>query len=176
MNTILFWSTERPGNEGKGHDAWAGFPYAEMNKARITRAQLSADGFEIEGEGAGVYDPALGLRRYLRRITMSGSGKIDVNDIVESTSAHVFTEVLHSDAKIDPIVEQKYQTNINNVALHIHLLSPVAAASKVEQNVVMGPGKPGSVDKGSLEPRGERLLVSTPQKLMSAHSVWELVF
>jgi hypothetical protein len=62
------------------------------------------------------------------------------------------------------------------VALHIHLLSPVAAASKVEQNVVMGPGKPGSVDKGSLEPRGERLLVSTTQKLMSTHFEWELVF
>jgi hypothetical protein len=174
-NTLLV-DGRGQGNEGKGHDAWAGFPYEEMNKARITRAELTSHGFEMEGEGAGVYAPSLGLKRFLRRITMNESGKIEVNDIVESASPHFFTEVLHSDAKIDPIAEQKYRTNINDVALHIHLLSPVAAASKVEQNVVMGPGKPGSVDKGSLEPRGERLLVSTPQKVMSAHFVWELVF
>jgi hypothetical protein len=147
-----------------------------MNKARITRAQLTPDGFEMEGEGAGVYDSSLGLKRYFRRITMNESGKIEVNDIVESTFPHIFTEVLHSDAKIEPIAQQKYHTNLSDVALHIHLLSPADAASKVEQNVVMGPGKPGSVDKGSLEPRGERLLVSTKEKVMSTHFVWELVF
>jgi hypothetical protein len=107
---------------------------------------------------------------------MNESGKIEVNDVVESTSPHIFTEVLHSDAKIDPLAEQRYQTNISDVALHIHLVSPADAASKVEQNVVMGPGKPGSVDKGSLEPRGERLLVSTTEKVRSTHFVWELVF
>jgi hypothetical protein len=147
-----------------------------MNRARIIRAQLRRDGFEMEGEGAGVYDSSLGLKRYLRRITMNESGKIEVNDTVESTSPHIFAEVLHSDAKIDSIGEQRYQTNISDVSLHIHLLSPADAVSKVEQNIVMGPGKPGSVDKGSLEPRGERLLVSTTQKVMSTHFVWELVF
>jgi hypothetical protein len=174
-NTLLV-DGRGQGNEGKGHDAWAGFPYAEMNKARITRAQLSADGFEIEGEGAGVYDPSLGLKRYQRRITMSKGGKIEVNDIVESTSAHIFTEVIHSDAQIEPVAEQTYRTNINDVALRVRLLSPLGAASKVEKNVVMGPGRPGSVDKGSLEPRGERLLVSTAGRVTSVHFVWELSF
>ena len=65
---------------------------------------------------------------------------------------------------------------INGASLHMQLLSPLGVTSKVEQNVVMGPGKPGSVDKGSLEPRGERLLVSTKEKVMSTHFVWELVF
>jgi hypothetical protein len=174
-NTLLV-DGRGQGNEGKGHDAWAGFPYAEMNKARITRAQLSADGFELEGEGAGVYDSSLGLKRYLRRITMKAAGKMEVNDAVESTSPHIFTEVLHSDAKINPIAEQKYQTNINDVALHIRLLSPPGAVSKVEKNVVMGPGRPGSVDKGSLEPRGERLLVSTNENVTSTQFVWTLSF
>jgi hypothetical protein len=174
-NTLLV-DGRGQGNEGKGHDAWAGVSYAEMNKARITRTQLTPDGFEIEGEGAGVYAPTLGLKRYLRRITMSKSGKVNVEDAVESTSPHIFTEVLHSDVKINPMAEEKYQTTINDVALHIHLLSPSGAASKVEQNVVMGPGKPGSVDKGSLEPRGERLLVSTSEKMTNAHFAWELNF
>jgi hypothetical protein len=107
---------------------------------------------------------------------MKTAGKIEVNDIVEGTSPHILTEVLHSDAKIRSIAEQKYQTNINDVGLHIHLLSPQGAASKVEPNVVMGPGKPGSVDKGSFESRGERLLVSTTEKVKSAHFVWALSF
>jgi hypothetical protein len=174
-NTLLV-DGRGQGNEGKGHDAWAGVSYAEMNKARITRTQLTPDGFEIEGEGAGVYAPTLGLKRYLRRITMSKSGKVNVEDAVESTSPHIFTEVLHSDVKINPMAEEKYQTTINDVALHIHLLSPSGAASTVEQNVVMGPGKPGSVDKGSLEPRGERLLVSTSEKMTNTRFAWELDF
>ena len=62
------------------------------------------------------------------------------------------------------------------MALHVKLLSPPDAVSKVEKNVVMGPGKPGSVDKGSLEERGERLLVSTSKKVTGTRFAWELDF
>jgi Domain of unknown function (DUF4962)/Heparinase II/III-like protein len=177
-NTLLV-DGRGQGNEGKGHDAWAGFPYEQMNKARITRAQLTAHGFEMEGEGAGVYDSSLQLRRYLRRLTMRSDGKIDVNDVVEGAIPHTFTEVLHSDTRIEkkePTAEQKFQTNVNDVALHIHLISPPHVVSTVEQNVVMGPGKPGSVDKGTREPRGERLVVSTLEKVTSTQFAWELLF
>ena len=174
-NTLLV-DGHGQGNEGKGHDAWAGFPYEQMNRARITSARLSARGFDIEGEGAAVYDSALGLKRYLRRITMSTAGKIEVNDVMESASPHIFTEVLHSDAKVEPLEAQRYRININDVALHVRLLLPPLAASKVEQNVVMGPGRPGSVDKGSLEPRGERLVVSTMKEATSTQFEWELTF
>ena len=58
----------------------------------------------------------------------------------------------------------------------MQLLLPPGVTSKVEPNVVMGPGNPGSVDKGSLEPRGERLLVSTSEKVMITQFVWEFVF
>ncbi len=64
-NTLLV-DGHGQGHEGKGHDAWAEFPYAQMNKARITHADLSARGFDIEGEGAGVYDSSLGMWRVLR--------------------------------------------------------------------------------------------------------------
>jgi hypothetical protein len=174
-NTLLV-DGKGQGNEGKGHDAWAGFSYELMNKARITKTKLTEDGFEMEGEGAGVYDASLGLKRYLRRITMKTSGKIEVRDVVESTSPHIFTEILHSDSKMESIAEERFQTNINDVALHIQLLLPQGATSKVEQNVVMGPGRPGSVDKGFLESRGERLLASTIEKVTSAQFAWELGF
>jgi hypothetical protein len=174
-NTLLV-DGRGQGNEGKGHDAWAGFPYEQMNRARIMRAQLTPQGFELEGEGAGVYDSSLGLTRYLRRLTMKTAGELEVTDMVESDSSHTFAEVLHSDTKINPIADQRYETEINGVALGIQLLLPLGAASKVEHNDVMGPGRPGSVDKGSLESRGERLVVSTAGKVTSTEFEWKLRF
>src|SRR5262249_52434231 len=159
--------------------AWAGFPYEQLNKARITNVQLTAHGFDVQGEGAAAYDSSLELKRYLRRLTMNSDGKINVTDAVESAIPHTLTEVLHSDTRIEkkePTAEQKFQTNVNDVALHIHLISPPHVVSTIEQNVVMGPGKPGSVDKGTLEPRGERLIVSTPEKVTSNQFEWELLF
>lgn len=174
-NTLLV-DGRGQGNEGKGHDAWAGFPYEQMNHARIMRAQLTPQGFELEGEGAAVYDSSLGLTRYLRRLTMKTAGDLEVTDMIESDSSHTFAEVLHSDTKINPITDQRYETEINGVALRIQLLLPLGAASKLDQNDVMGPGRPGSVDKGSLESRGERLVVSTAGKVTSTQFEWKLRF
>jgi hypothetical protein len=174
-NTLLV-DGRGQGNEGKGHDAWAGFPYERLNLARITSAKLSSQGFELEGEGAGVYDSSLGVKRYLRSLTMKTPGKLEVRDVVESILPHTFTEVLHSDSTIAMKDKQSYRTEINGVPLNMHLLLPERATSKIESNVVMGPGRPGSVDKGSPEPRGERLIVSTPEKVTSTQFVWELIF
>ena len=174
-NTLLV-DGHGQGHEGKGHDAWAEFPYAQMNKARITHADLSARGFDIEGEGAGVYDSSLGMKRYVRRITMTAPGKIEVNDLVESGAPHIFTEMLHSDTKVEQAGSQQYQIKVEGVALNAFLRLPPQASSKIEPNVVMGPGRPGSVDKGSLEPRGERLVVSTTKAATSAQFGWEFSF
>jgi phage-related protein len=174
-NTLLV-DGHGQGHEGKGHDAWAGFSYEQMNKARITHAHLNAQGFDIEGEGAGVYDSSLGLKRYLRRISMTVPGSIEVNDEVESNAPHVFTEVLHSDTKVEQMAGQRYRIQIQGAGLDVFLRQPPQVNSKVEPNVVMGPGRPGSVDKGSLEPRGERLVVSTAKATTSTQFAWVLTF
>jgi hypothetical protein len=41
---------------------------------------------------------------------------------------------------------------------------------------VMGPGRPGSVDKGTLEQRGERVVVATPKAETTATFNWRLTF
>jgi hypothetical protein len=174
-NTLLV-DGHGQGHDGKGHDAWAGFPYAQMNKAWITHADLSVRGFDIEGEGAGAYDSSLGLKRYVRRIKMTAPGKIEVNDLVESGAPHIFTEILHSDTKVEQAGSQKYQIKVEGVALNAFLRLPSQASSKIKPNIVMGPGRPGSVDKGSLEPRGERLVVSTTKAATSAQFGWDFSF
>jgi hypothetical protein len=174
-NTLLV-DGRGQGHEGKGHDAWAGFPYAQMNEARITQAHLDAHGFDVIGDGAAVYDVFLQLKRYRRHITMTAPGKIEVRDEIESGSPHVFTEALHSDMRVMPVTSGRYEISINGAKLDVLLHSPVDAVSKIEKNVVMGPGRPGSVDKGSPEERGERLLVSTPKTAEVAYFDWELTF
>jgi hypothetical protein len=174
-NTILV-DEKGQGNEGRGHDAWAGFPYDQMNQARITRAELAAQGFDIEGEGAPAYPASLGLTRYLRRITMTRPGTIEVHDEIASTSPHIYTEVLHSDTEFVRNEEHAYSTNVGGVTLHVRVISRQQVESKIEPNIVMGPGRPGSVDKGSLEPRGERLVVTTKDKAPAQRFQWELHF
>ena len=174
-NTILI-DGRGPGNEGGGHDAWTGFPYDQMNHARITGAELTAQGFDIEGEGAPVYSASLGLTRYLRRISMTKPGTIEVRDEIASTSPHIYTEVLHSDTKFARDGEQTYSTEVGGMTLNVRVISQQQVDSKIEPNIVMGPGRPGSVDKGSLEPRGERLLVTTKEKASAERFQWELHF
>ena len=174
-NTLLV-DGHGQGNEGKGHDAWAGFPYAQLNQARITLARLDANGFEITGEGAGAYDTSLGLKQYRRHIAMTTPGKIEVQDEIEADKPHLFTEVLHSDTQIKQVAAQRYRIEINGEVLNILLSSPTDATGKIESNIVMGPGRPGSVDKGSPEARGERLLLSTPKTATQTRFTWELAF
>jgi Heparinase II/III-like protein len=174
-NTLLV-DDQGQGNEGKDHDAWAGFPYAQLNQARITLARLDANGFEITGEGAGAYDASLGLKQYRRHIAMRVPGKIEVQDEIEADKPHLFTEVLHSDMQIKQVAAQHYRIEINGEVLNVRLSLPTDTTGKIESNIVMGPGRPGSVDKGSPEARGERLLLSTPKTATQAHFAWELAF
>lgn len=174
-NTLLV-DGKGQGHEGKGHDAWANFPYALLNEAKITESHLDAKGFEVVGEGAAVYDPALGLKRYRRQVTLSAPGTITIRDEVDSDQPESFSEVIHSDRQVSPMGAGKFEIRIGNVPLALRLSSPADAVSRVEDNVVMGPGRPGSVDKGSPELRGRRLVVTTAAPVTSAQFNWLLAF
>ena len=110
-NTLLV-DGHGQGNEGKGHDAWYKFPYDQLNGVRITKAKLSAKGFNLEGEAAPVYDSSLGLTRFRRRIRFqlagpasiasSGWQSIVITDHIRSRERHIFTELLHADTRFRP--------------------------------------------------------------------------
>lgn len=61
-------------------------------------------------------------------------------------------------------------------SLTARILEPKDEKTEIEPNVVMGPGIPGSVDKGKLEQRGERLLVKTAKPFSQASFGWNLTF
>ena len=173
-NTLLV-DGKGQGNEGKGHDAWAGFPYSQMNQARITRAQLTPQGFELEGEGAAAYDASLGLKRYLRLIKLNAAGNRGERRGGEHNSPYLqrgpsFRLEDNANKKIRNIGQRSTAWRSISISCHPH------SGFKIEQNVVMGPGRPGSVDKGSPERAGQRLVVSTPEKVTKTEFLWNLAF
>ena len=174
-NTLLIDGVGQ-GNNGKGaHDAWTGVPYSRLNEARITAVHFTAAGFTATGEGAGAYDAKTGLTQWARTLTLT-AGKLTVSDVVAAAKPSVFTEFLHSDTAVQVVKPRMFSITVNGVSLHSELIAPAGAITRVEPNVVMGPGKPGSVDKGSLEQRGERLLITTPNPSSSAAFRWNLTF
>jgi hypothetical protein len=52
--------------------------------------------------------------------------------------------------------------------LKVTVVTPEAAAGRIEPNIVRGPGPPGAVDKGEREERGQRLAVSTATPVKEA--------
>ena len=163
-------------HEGKGHDAWVGMPYGQLTKVRIVSAELTPAGFDIVGEGAAAYDASLGLERFTRRLRLLKPGTIEVSDSIAGSSAHRWSEVLHTDTVFQQSTGSDFLTSVNGVLLRVAAQAEEHYKAEIVPNVVMGPGRPGSVDKGELEQRGERLVLTTdrPSKQFEFH--WTLSY
>lgn len=163
------------GIEG-GHDAWHGTDPARIDHIHITSANFTRVGFDITGDAAAAYAPELGLTKFTRHIWLAKPGRMDVADTIELNSGKKLTEVLHTDTKFMTVSPTEHATKVGGVTLHAADKASVPVTATVESNVVMGPGKPGSVDKGSLEPRGERLVINTNSPATAMTFNWSLSF
>ncbi len=174
-NTLLV-DGHGQGVEGNDHNAWAGFPYDRQNLAHIVKAEFSARGFDLVGEGAGAYGDSLGLTRYQRELKMSSAGHITVQDRIESSKPNLYSEVLHADKAITERGTRAFTLQGFGGSMRAELVKPKEVAQTIEDNVVMGPGIPGSVQNGTLETRGQRVVVTTKAPLLSEQFLWELFF
>lgn len=173
-NTLLV-DGKGQGNEG-GHDAWAGMDAAQLDHIRITAADFSKTGFSITGEAAAAYSPTLGLTRFTRRIQLTKPGSLEVSDTIEASTPHRFSEVLHTDTAFKTQSPTEHATTVGVASLHIADHPSVPSTAITESNIVMGPGRPGSVDKGTPEPRGERLVITTNAPANNLIFTWHLTF
>jgi hypothetical protein len=177
-NTLLI-DGKGQGNDGVGHDAWAKYDYARLNEVHISKALFTPKGFVVVGEGAEAYNSALELTQFTRRIEFQTNTGLMIHDTIASKGEHNYTEALHADASIH---QQNARTFLlkpvgdTSASLTAVVLAPKDAKTQIEPNMVMGPGIPGSVDKGKLEQRGERLLVNTAAPTSSAVFDWNLKF
>lgn len=172
-NTLLV-DGHGQGHEGT-HDAWKGMPYERLNRIRLASVEMNAQGFTWVGEGAAAYDASLGLTEY-RRTLRFADGRLEISDSIADSRPSTFTELLHSDTTIIPAGATQWTIPAGSAELRVTLLAPAGAVTRVEPNVVMGPGKPGSVDKGTPEQRGERLAVSTSTPAATVSYRWLLTF
>jgi len=174
-NTLLV-NGQGQGIENDKHDVWAGFPYEQLNQAHIVKAEFNANGFDVVGEGAGAYAASLGLKQYLREFKMLSAGHIAVRDSIASSKPNLYSEVLHADVKVDARGARAFTMEGFGGALQADLKEPQEVTQSIEKNVVMGPGIPGSVEKGSLEERGQRVVVGTKAPALADKFLWELSF
>ncbi len=177
-NTLLI-DGRGQGNDGVGHDAWAKYDYTRLNTVHITIAEFTPKSFVLVGEGAGAYDASLGLVEFRRRIELHSTRGISIHDTIKATGDHIYTEILHADKAIRKTGDHTFvlqPTGDISSSLTATVLKPGDAVTGIEPNVVMGPGIPGSVDKGKLEQRGERLLVKTAKPASQANFEWSLKF
>jgi hypothetical protein len=174
-NTLLV-NGQGQGKEGT-HDAWHDLPYTQLDTVRIVSAEMGPKGFTFVGEGAGAYDSGLGLIKFRRTLTLNASGELEVRDAIETRTPATLTELLHSDTTIGQLAAQAFSIPKEHPALKA-TVSAVGAqlTTRIEPNMVMGPGKPGSVDKGELEQRGERLGVTTQRPVSMAQFDWGFYF
>jgi hypothetical protein len=172
-NTLLL-NGKGQGHEGT-HDAWAGMPYAQLNRIHLVKVDMSREGFTFVGEGAPAYDSSLGLRRYQRTLQFH-AGRLEVSDDISASRPVSFTELVHSDTTIAQTAPDQFVITSTPATLNIKLIAPADITTRIEPNVVMGPGRPGSVDKGTPEQRGMRLAATTRTAGDSAKFDWLLTF
>jgi hypothetical protein len=173
-NTLLV-DGHGQGNEGS-HDAWAHMDEAQLDHIQITSARFTSTGFDITGEAAAAYAPALGLTHFTRRIQLTKPGQLEVSDSIATSAPRHFSEVLHTDTTFKTDSANTHTTTVGSATLHIADHSSVATTAHTESNIVMGPGRPGSVDKGTPEARGERLQITTDAPVNNLAFTWQLTF
>jgi hypothetical protein len=175
-NTLLIDGSGQ-GTNGVGHDAWAKFDYERLNTVRILKAEFNRDGFVLTGEGSGAYNAALGLTSFERTLIMH-SGTLDVTDNIVATASHAYTELLHADGNVQQLSPRTFALHpvMGHGVLNAQIAAPKGIAAKIEPNIVMGPGIPGSVDKGTPEQRGEMINATTTESAPATRFHWILKF
>lgn len=166
-NTLVI-DAKGQANEGQGHDAFDGFPYDRLDQTRIAEVKFGRNRVYIRGEAGSSYKPELGLTRFIRHFTFHSARGFDIKDEVSARQPSAFTTFLHADDKIETDGRSPFFIKTPKVWLQALVIEPEEATTKIEPNILTAPGKPGSVDKGDRQQRGQRLAVTNKNAAATA--------
>ena len=147
--------------EGKGHDAFAEASYDRLNEIRISDLKVENGKLSMTAFLASAYEPEIGVKDFTRRFSFVAPGDFEIVDRIQTQRPRSITQYFHADSSI---LKRTDDFAIEG-SLLLQILAPRSIESKIEQNVLTAPGRPGSVDKGEREIRGVRLAISTPGKV-----------
>lgn len=169
-NTVLV-DGKGQAREGQGHDAFRGVPYERLDRIHIAEVHLTPRFAYVRGEAAAAYEPALGVERFSRHFVFTAPDNFLVWDDLRASEPRVFTSLIHADERVRQIDAKKFAVDAKGARLVVTVAAPEQVRNAVEQNDVTAPGRPGSVDKGERQIRGERLAISTAQPTREARFV-----
>ncbi|HEX7985949.1 MAG TPA: heparinase II/III family protein, partial [Duganella sp.] len=158
-NTLLI-DGQGQANEGGGHDAFRGYPYARLDAIRITKATLESGRADIVAQLAGAYRPELGVEKLERRFSYAG-GVWTVTDTLRASKPVVLTALVHGDGAITRTGARGFVVAAKPKSLRVDVATTSASAA-IAPGVLVAAGPPGNVDKGPREERGTVLKLSLP--------------
>lgn len=147
-------------------DAFADVSYERLNRIRITDAKLSGKNVSITADLTAAYEPEIGVKKFTGNFVFTSPDRFSVRDEVETARPTKITAYLHSDNKIEKLLNQTFAFEPNGTYLSAEISTTEKLLTEVEKNILTAPGRPGSVDKGEREERGVRLAVSTEEKVL----------
>lgn len=172
-NTLLV-DGKGQANEGKGHDAFNEFPYHQLDRVRIAKVKLAKNQVYIRGEADTTYQPKLGLTRFTRHFSFRPTTGFELKDELAANQASIFTTLLHADEKLEAVGKNRFLIRTPSASLEATIIEPTDFTAQIEPNILTAPGKPGSVDKGDRQQRGERLAVSNAKPSTFAQFLMKL--
>jgi len=158
-NTLLV-DGQGQANEGGGHDAFKDYPYARLDRIRLSSVKLERDRADIVADLTGAYRPELGVERLERRFSYA-NGAWTVSDRMQAAKPVVLTAQLHGDTAITRAAPQRFVVAGKPASLTVEVRT-AAAQALIAPGVVVAAGPPGNVDKGPREQRGTVLRLSLP--------------
>jgi hypothetical protein len=167
-NTLLI-DGKGQGQEGEGHDVFAGVPYELLNRIRISAVKVEGNQVIVRGDASAAYAQELGVKRFVRELAFTPGAGFLVTDEVETGKPAILTFAFHADARVEKESNGRFSIKAGGVRLLIDPQfdqaadhhAPKQIKSKIESNSVTAPGPPGAVDKGERQERGQKLLLST---------------
>jgi len=172
-NTLLI-NGKGQAKEGLGHDAFAGVPYARLDKIRIVDMKMENNRVALRGDATTAYATELGLRKFVREFEFAPGIGFTVRDEVETLNPAVLTWLLHVDDHFEKQDANKFLVNAGSVNMLIEVSEPKELKTALETNALTAPGPPGSVDKGERQERGQKLSVSTTMPTNAVRFVMHL--
>jgi hypothetical protein len=148
------------GTEGD-HDVWREMSYSRLTHTRIVSADLQPSHVRVVGDAASSYPEAAGLRRFTRTFIFDAPDRFRIDDEIETTSAQTISWYLHADAAPRGS-GATWQIGPSDAWLETVLELPAGAQAEAGPTLIMAPGQPGSIEKGSVDRRGYELKVSIP--------------
>lgn len=161
-NTVTF-DGKGQGQEGKGHDAFSGVSYDRMNQIRLSEVLFVDGGVKITADLSAAYEPEVGVEKFIRKFAFTQPGNFSIDDDIKLSKPTKVTSFLHSDNLISG-KDGRFEFESGRTSLLVHLIKPEGFETTIEKNILMAPGRPGSVDKGEREERGVRLAISPKRR------------